>query len=131
MTYENFINLERIPTAFLLVRVSFSSIDFDGNFISVKDPDPRVRQMAFEQVPEYADGVYSTAYFITLQAERDLFNVRINRSSDVKLATLMKALIAELGARTRTDRENLDFFKKEITDGSQSGLIDMNYFSSY
>lgn len=48
LTYESFQMLERIPTASVLVRIAFSSIDYDGNFISIKDPDPEIRKLAYE-----------------------------------------------------------------------------------
>ena len=40
MSYQSFIYLERIPTAEVLLRVTYSSIDYEGNFISIKDKDP-------------------------------------------------------------------------------------------
>jgi hypothetical protein len=48
MTYENFFPLERIPTASVLVRIAYSSIDYEGNFISIKDPNPTIRDLAYE-----------------------------------------------------------------------------------
>jgi hypothetical protein len=40
MSYKSFIYLERIPTAEVLLRVTYSSIDYEGNFITIKDKDP-------------------------------------------------------------------------------------------
>ena len=53
LTYENFLNLERIPTASVLLRVTLASIDDDGEFITIKDPDPKKAAMAYEQPPDY------------------------------------------------------------------------------
>jgi len=40
LSYQSFIYLERIPTAEVLLRVTYSSIDYEGTFISIKDKDP-------------------------------------------------------------------------------------------
>jgi hypothetical protein len=40
ISYRDYVKLERIPTASILLRVDFTSIDYEGNFISYKDPDP-------------------------------------------------------------------------------------------
>jgi len=55
LTYKNFIRLERIPTASVLIRVDYAAIDFDGNFISIRDPDPTVAKLAFETAPKYEE----------------------------------------------------------------------------
>ena len=55
ITYKNFIHLERIPTASVLLRIDYASIDFDGNFISVKDNDPKIAALAFEAAPKYSE----------------------------------------------------------------------------
>lgn len=55
LTYRNFIRLERIPNASVLIRIDYASIDYDGNFISIRDPDPAIAKMAFEQPPRYED----------------------------------------------------------------------------
>lgn len=55
LTYKNFIHLERIPTASVLVRIDYASIDYDGNFISVRDPDAKVAALAFEPAPKYSE----------------------------------------------------------------------------
>ena len=76
LTYRNFIQLERVPTASVLLRVDYASIDFDGNFISVEDPDPKVAALAFEPAPKYADSSYATTYFLSTEVEREVFNLR-------------------------------------------------------
>ena len=53
LTYRNFIHLERIPTASILLRIDYASIDYDGNFISIDDPDPKTAALAFEPPPKY------------------------------------------------------------------------------
>lgn len=55
ITYRSFIHLERIPTASVLIRVDYAAIDFDGNFISINDPDPKVAALAFEHAPPYSE----------------------------------------------------------------------------
>lgn len=73
MSYQSFIYLERIPTAEVLLRVSYSSIDYEGNFISVKDKDPQTRSLAYEPAPDHHQGAYSTVYYLLSQADRDLY----------------------------------------------------------
>jgi hypothetical protein len=92
ITYENFLRLERLPTAFLLLRVANSAVDHAGNLISIQDNDPRVRELAYEAVPAYSDGSYSTLYYLTMQAERDLFNIRLNRKIDANLVDLLRVV---------------------------------------
>lgn len=55
LTYKNFIHLERIPTASVLIRIDYASIDMEANFISFEDPDPRIAALAFEPPPKYSD----------------------------------------------------------------------------
>lgn len=55
VNYEHFLNLERIPTASALIRVDFASIDEDGNFASVRSPDPKLRALAYDPCPNYLD----------------------------------------------------------------------------
>lgn len=40
ISYQDYTKLERIPTASVLLRIDYASIDYEGNFISVKDKDP-------------------------------------------------------------------------------------------
>ena len=89
MSYQSFIYLERIPTAEVLLRVSYSSIDFEGNFISVKDKDPEIRTLAYEAPPDKNSGAYSTIYFLMSQSDRDLYQLRKSRSIDVPLQEVM------------------------------------------
>ena len=53
VTYKNYIELERIPTASLLLRIDYSSIDNDGNFISIKNTNPEIAEMAYYPPPDY------------------------------------------------------------------------------
>jgi len=55
VTYEHFMNLERIPTASLLLRVDYASIDGEGNFLSIKDEDPKRAAKAYDPPPKYED----------------------------------------------------------------------------
>ena len=56
ISYRDYVRLERIPTASILLRIEFTSIDYEGNFISYKDPDPQVRALAYEAPPNYNSG---------------------------------------------------------------------------
>lgn len=89
LTYQDYIKLERIPTAFVLLRIDFSSIDYEGNFISINDKDPQLRQLAYEPPPDYHKGAYSTLYYIISDAERDLYSIRKQRKIDVPLLEVM------------------------------------------
>ena len=37
------------------MRLDYASIDDDGNFISINDKDPKIRQMAYEPPPAYEE----------------------------------------------------------------------------
>lgn len=43
ISYQDYIKLERIPTASVLLRVDYASIDYEGKFISIKDKDLSIR----------------------------------------------------------------------------------------
>ena len=73
LTYKSFIQLERIPTASVLIRCDYASIDYDGNFISINDPDPNIRKLAHEAAPSYNDVTYSTTYYLCSDIEREIF----------------------------------------------------------
>lgn len=40
VTYKQYTKCERVPTASVLLRVDYASIDYSGNFISITDQDP-------------------------------------------------------------------------------------------
>jgi len=84
-TYQNFISLDRIPCASVLIRVDYSSIDYDGNFISIKDPDPAVAKLAYEEPPKYSEAAYATTYFLTSNVEREMFKKKAVYSTDAPL----------------------------------------------
>lgn len=90
MSYQSFIYLERIPTAEVLLRVTYSSIDYEGNFISIKDKDPQTRALAYEVAPDHHLGAYSTVYYLLSQADRDLYQIRKQRTIDVPLLEVME-----------------------------------------
>ena len=131
VTYKNFIHLERIPTASVLVRVDYAAIDYDGNFISVKDPDPKVREMAYEPPPAYEEQTYSTAYFLNSQIEREVFAVRKERKTDAPLREVLTAVCQAEEAKAETDQDLIAYFTKRLKDINNLGLIDMNFFSAY
>jgi len=41
-------NLERIPTSSILIRVEYASCDEDGKYISINNPDPNIQRLAYE-----------------------------------------------------------------------------------
>ena len=73
VTYKDYLKCERVPTASVLIRVDYTSIDYDGNFISVKDKDPQIRQLAYEQPPNYDTGAYCTLYYLISEIERTMY----------------------------------------------------------
>lgn len=89
VTYRDYLQLERIPTCSLLMRVDFSSIDYDGNFVSLQDSDPKARQLAYEPPPDYNSGAYSTLYYLISETERDMYAIRKTRRYDVPLSEVM------------------------------------------
>lgn len=78
--------MERIPTASVLLRVDYASIDNDGNFISIKDRDPEKRELAYYAPPDYETGTYSTLYYLISEEERDLYSIRKQRKIDRPLS---------------------------------------------
>jgi hypothetical protein len=73
--------------------VDYASIDYDGKFISMKDPDPQVRQLAYEAPPNYNAGAYSTLYFLISEIEREMYAYRKQRKIDVPLKEVMLAIV--------------------------------------
>lgn len=84
--------MERIPTASCLIRVDYASIDFEGNFISINDPNPEVARLAYEAAPRYEESAYSTVYFLTTETERELFKYRYDRATDAPLREVLQAI---------------------------------------
>jgi hypothetical protein len=69
ISYKNFLVLPRLPTSSVLLRITYASIDYHGEFVSVDDPDPKKRELAYEAPPDYADLSYSTCYFLVSELE--------------------------------------------------------------
>jgi len=92
LTYKDYIQLERIPTASVLLRVDYASIDNDGNFISIKNPDPELRILAYYPPPDYNTGRYSTLYYLISDEERDLYAMRKQRNTDLPLNEVLLAI---------------------------------------
>jgi hypothetical protein len=76
-----------------LLRVDYTSIDFEGNFISVNDPRPEIRKLAYEEPPKYSEGAYSTTYYLTSNVERDMFRKKAQAGSDAPLFDVLEAII--------------------------------------
>lgn len=110
-TYRDYLHLERIPTCSLLLRVDFSSIDFDGNFISIADSDPKNRQLAYEPPPDYNSGAYSTLYYLISETERDMYAIRKKRGYDVPLSEVMRVIVDTQKVRADNSKELLNWFK--------------------
>lgn len=85
VTYKDYIELERIPTASVLLRIDYASIDNDGNFISINDRDPKKRELAYYAPRDYSTGTYSTLYYLISDEERDLYSIRKQRKTDMPL----------------------------------------------
>ena len=97
LTYKSFIRLERIPTASVLLRIDYASIDYDNNFISVEDPDPKIAALAFEPAPKYSEQAYSTTYFLSSEIEREVFGLRKTRQTDAPLKEVLEAICEVTG----------------------------------
>ena len=94
-TYERFVFLERAPTASVLVRV-------------MKAPK---HNAAPQEVPEYKDGVYGTAYFNVTDEEVRIMKLRRRRPNpdmSVVVAELKRANGAQGDARGDADLMYLD-----------------------
>mmetsp|Transcript_27927 Transcript_27927/g.37295 ORF Transcript_27927/g.37295 Transcript_27927/m.37295 type:complete len:240 (-) Transcript_27927:87-806(-) len=132
LTYRNFIRLERIPNASILLRIDYASIDYDGNFISIRDPDPAVAKMAFEAPPPYENQTYSTMYFLTSDIERDVFNLRKLRATDAPLKEVLEAIADVQGKELLNDKAILDDFKQQMGSNDENlQLLDLVFFSAY
>ena len=115
LTYKNFLSLERVPTASVLVRVDYASIDYDGNFISVEDPDPKVAALAFEPPPKYEAQSYSTTYFLNSDIDLEVFALRKIRQTDAPLREVMEAIGEVTGKAYADDKQMLDDFKVRLS----------------
>lgn len=102
ISYRDYVKLERIPTASILVRVDFTSIDYEGNFISYKDPDPQIRALAYEAPPNYNSGTYSTLYYIISEVERDMYSMRKQRKIDVPILEVSEKLAKAMNSDAKT-----------------------------
>lgn len=94
-TYEKFVFLERAPTASLLVRVMKSS----------------KHNAAPQEVPEYKDGVYGTAYFNVTDEEVRIMKLRRRRPNPdlhAVVAELLRANGAQGNAQGDADLMYLD-----------------------
>lgn len=93
LNYQDFITLERIPCASILLRVDYSSIDYEGNFISISDSDPNKRKLAYEEPPKYSEAAYATAYFLTSTVEREMFKKKAIYNTDSMLSDVLDAIM--------------------------------------
>lgn len=66
----------------MLLRVSYPSLNAEGVYISIKDPDPKVAKQAFEKALVYEDKRYSTLYFMANTKEQLMFEKRAKRKID-------------------------------------------------
>ena len=124
ITYRNFIRLERIPNASVLIRVDYAAIDYDGNFISIKDPNPNIANLAYEAAPNYSDAIYSTTYFLTSDIEREVFDLRKVRSTDAPLKEVLEAIADVKGEEIDNDEDLLEFFRQLMADEETPQMID-------
>lgn len=134
VTYAQFVQLERIPCASVLIRLDYSAIDFEGNFISIYDPDERVRNLAYEDPPKYSEGVYSTVYYLTSNLEREMFKKKVAYTGDAELSDVLEAIIEVTGGKVqRNDVAMINYFAQMMKseDPSSLPLIELNYISTY
>ena len=89
LTYKDYLKLERIPTASVLLRIDYASVDEDGVFISINDRNPKKRALAYDPPQDYNTGAYSTLYYIVSEEERDLYAIRKKRKYDFPLLEVM------------------------------------------
>jgi hypothetical protein len=92
VSYKDYVQLERIPTASVFIRVDYASIDEDGNFITQK-----TNSLAFEKAPEYNSGAYCTLYYLISDQEKDLYGIRSQRKHDLPLREVMRLTASSLG----------------------------------
>jgi hypothetical protein len=114
MSYRDYIKLERIPTASVLLRVDYASIDHDSNFISFKDPDPAIRALAYEPPPNYNAGTYSTLYYIISEVEQEMYSVRRQRKIDVPIMEVLRELTKAMNSGATSEAEILKFFRAKF-----------------
>jgi hypothetical protein len=123
--------LERVPTASVLMRLTYSSIDYEGNFISIKDSNPTIRDLAYEQAPDFKKGGYSTLYYINSNDERELYSIRRSRKIDVPLIEVMQATADIKNVKSASTEQILDYYKKILTNGKNVGMIDLSFLTPY
>jgi hypothetical protein len=92
ISYRDYVELERLPTASVLLRVDHATVDEKGRFVSINDKDRKAREQAYIPPPEYRSGEYSNAYYLLTEDERDLFALRKHRDIDRPLPELMKQI---------------------------------------
>lgn len=68
ITYENFIYLERIPTASMLIRVYKAPKAADGTVLGLDNVEPEKwgESDVLIQAPVYQEGIYSNRLFTNL-----------------------------------------------------------------
>ena len=76
-----------------MLRVDYSSIDYEGNFISIKSPDENTRRLAYEEPPKYSEAKYATTYFLTSNVEREMFKKKAVYSTDAPLQDVLEAIM--------------------------------------
>ena len=130
MSYRDYVKLERIPTASVLLRVDYTAIDYEGNFISFKDPDPQIRALAYEPPPNYNAGSYSTLYYIISEVERDVYAIRRQRKIDVPLVEASRELARAMNSDAESDAELVKFFRSRFHNMPMNPF-DHNFFSVY
>lgn len=131
VTYRDYIKLERIPTASVLLRVDYSSIDFEGNFISIKNRDPKKAALAYTPPPHYQTGAYNTQYYIISEEERELYGIRRRRKIDLPLVEVMQAMCQAANSTAKTQKEILAFFKNKIGQPKNLNFLDLTFFSEF
>lgn len=114
----------------MLLRVDYSSIDYEGNFISIKDPDANIRKLAYEEPPKYSEAIYATTYYLTTNVEREMFKKKAIYSTDAPLKDVTDAIVGVEGYKSGLNEDEIVayFIKKMPTSNPNNiGFLDLNY----
>ena len=96
--YSNFVNLMRVPTATMLIRILLAEKNKQGKPKNLEDYPPE-HQMdeAFVPTPEYKDGVYNNEYFnIEKKMEAKIMKLRRKRPNP-PLMDVFNELLVRMG----------------------------------
>ena len=147
ITYENWIKLERIPWATLLIRVQTCPKDKNGVPILIGNVpiDKREELNLISKQPKYNTGVFNNQYIQLFQDEMKIYKYKAQRRDPYAKSSIDpilngkkhdKKFVAKLKKATRKKYEEVSqidvlFNVFEPYDKSPENLINLNYFSQY